>query len=201
MPTAGAAPFASITGSCDSNADRPQLVSSPPLASDHADVIAQVQTHGAGGEVTTPGGISVAFGGGDTAWADLGRALAGGTASLSVICRTGAAGYAVSFADAPTPPVNFTGVSRRVQNVSLAASRLSFEVPVAGHYVAEVSVSGGPIEVGLRRGDGATPTAVTFTGPGSLDLGALQAGEASLDVTPLGAAPSDWTLSVVPATG
>lgn|GEM_PF-249744 len=194
--TAPTTTLGAASGSCDSNADDPAAVSSPALAVDHGDVIARVQTTGGAGEVTSPSGISVAYGPGDTAWLDLGAVPAGGSAHATVICRSGRAAYEFSFGDAPTLPATFSGSSTHDGNVSLAGSRLSFQVPSSGHYLAFVDVSGGAIELGLRRQDGSTPPAITFTGPGTYDLGGLGAGPASLDVTPLPGNRTSWTVSI-----
>jgi len=186
----------SVSGSCDANADAPATVSSPSLTSDHADVIAQVRTARGAGELTAPSAISVAFGAGDTSWLDVGPVTAGASAQTTVICRSGPASYDVTFADAPQLPVAFGGSSTHDINVSLASSRLAFDVPTSGHYVADVDVTGGSIELGLRRGDGSTPAATTFAAPGTEDLGDLDPGPASLDVTALPGAPARWTVSI-----
>ena len=188
-PSAASLPVGQVSGSCNGNADRPAPVASPSAA---PNLIAEVQTRGGSGEVTAPDGISVVYGAGDTGWANLG--------SGSIICRSGATSYSVTFFDAPTAPVSFTGASTHVTNVSLANSRLAFDIPASGRYLANVTTSGGPVEVGLRRQDGTTPPAQVFTSSGVLDLGALAAGAASLDVTALGA-QARWTISVLPAPG
>ncbi len=189
-------PLGTASGSCNANADSPALVSSPPVSTAQPDVVAQVQTSHGAGEVTSSAGISVAYGSGDTAWLDLGAVPAGGTAQATVICRSGPASYDATFSAAPQLPATFTGSSTHDINVSLANSRLPFQVPASGHYVADVNVSGGTIEVGLRRSDGSTPPASTLSGPGSIDLGTLASGPASLDVTALPGAQTQWTISV-----
>jgi hypothetical protein len=192
----GAADLGMTAGACNANAGSPTGVSSPTLATDHGDVIARVQTTQGAGELTAPTAISVAYGSGDTAWLDLGPVPAGTSAQASVICRSGPATYVVSFADAPQLPATFTGSSTHDANVSLAGSRLAFAVPASGHYVADVDVSGGSIEVGLRRGDGSTPPATNFAGPGVEDLGELDAGPASLDITAVPGPQARWTVSI-----
>ena len=193
-PTAGA--LGTASGSCNANADDPAAVASPSLAATHGDVIARVQTSGGAGEVTAPDAISVAYGGGDTSWLDLGPVASATAARASVICRSGPAAYSFAFADAPTPPVSFSGASTHEVNVSLASSRLAFAVPATAHYVAAVAVTQGGIEVGLRTPEGATPPASTFSTTGTEDLGTLQPGAASLDVTALPGAQARWTITI-----
>jgi endoglycosylceramidase len=195
-PAAVADPLGTAVGSCDENADDPATIGSPALATGHADVIAHMQLAGGSGEVTNAAGISIAFKSGDSAWVDLGSAPAGEEARASVICRAGTSDYAFTFTDAPLLPVSFTGSSTHVSNVSLANSRLGFQVPASGRYVADVSVTGGTIEVGLRRHNDTTPPASTFTGQGVEDLGTLTPGTASLDVTALGDAQAHWTITI-----
>ena len=184
------------SGSCNGNADQPAVVRSPPAGAGQSDVVAQVQTTRGAGELTAGSGISVAYGAGDTAWLDLGPVPAGDSAAAAVICRSGPATYDFSFGPAPTLPASFSGSSTHDVNVSLAGSRLAFLVPAAGHYVADVELAGGPVELGLRRGDGSTPPANLFGSSGSVDLGTLSAGTASLDVTPLPGGPTRWTISI-----
>jgi endoglycosylceramidase len=189
------------SGSCDGNADRPAVVRSPLVAAGQTDVVAQVQTARGAGELTADSGVSVAYGAGDTAWLDLGPVPAGDSAAAAVICRWGPATYDFSFGLAPTLPASFSGRSTRDVNVSLGGSRLAFVVPAAGHYVADVDLAGGPVEIGLRRADGSTPPATRFGASGSADLGDLSPGPASLDVTPLPGGPARWTISVHAAAG
>jgi hypothetical protein len=171
-------------------------VSSPALTAAHSDVIARVRTTGGAGEVTAPDGISVAYGSGDTTWLDLGPAPAGAAAQANVICRFGPATYAFGFTDAPGLPATFSGVSTHDINVSLASSRLAFRVPTTGHYVADIAITQGSVEVGLRARDGRTPTASIFTATGTEDLGTLQPGATSLDVTALPDVQARWTISI-----
>jgi len=138
----------------------------------------------------------MAYGAGDTSWLDLGAVPAGLSAQATFICRSGPASYDFTFTDAPPLPAAFSGSSTHDINVSLAGSRLAFQVPATDHYVADVNVTGGTIELGLRRSDGSTPRAITFTGPGTEDLGTLGPGQASLDVTPLPGAQAHWTIVV-----
>jgi hypothetical protein len=135
------------------------------------------------------------------AWLDLGPVPAGDSADAAVICRWGPATYDFSFGLAPTLPASFSGRSTHDVNVSLGGSRLAFVVPAAGHYVADVDLAGGPVEIGLRRADGSTPPATRFGASGSADLGDLSPGPASLDVTPLPGGPARWTISVHAAAG
>jgi endoglycosylceramidase len=188
--------LATASGSCDANADRPAVVSSPILAATQGDVIAQVQTNGGAGEVTAPNGISGAYGDGDIAWLDLGAVSSGAAAQAAVICRSGPATYAFTFWNAPALPASFSGSSTHDINVSLASSRLAFQVPANGHYVADIAVTQGTIEVGLRKHDGSTPPASTFRTGGTEDLGTLEPGVASLDVTGLPGAQAHWTVSI-----
>jgi endoglycosylceramidase len=184
------------SGSCNANADRPAVVSSASPAATQSDVIAQVRTDGGAGEVTAPNGISVAYGAGDTAWVDLGPVSSGASARAAVICRSGPATYTFTFLNPPTLPTRFSGSSTHDISVSLASSRLAFQVPATGHYVADVAVTQGTIEVGLRRHDGSTPAASTFGTGGTEDLGTLPPGAASLDVIGLPGAQAHWTISI-----
>ena len=199
VTSAGGDPLGTASGSCDLNADKPAVVQSPVLPVAHSDVIARVQTETGTGEVTNLDGISVAYGPGDTAWADLGAVPAGGAAQATVICRSGPASYALTFADAPVLPASFSGASTHDIGVNLASSRLMYEVPATGHYLADVDVSGGTIEVGLRKHDDTTPQASTFSSPGTEDLGILGPGTASLDVTALGDTQATWTITIFSA--
>lgn len=196
VASAGADPLGTASGTCDANADKPTVAQSPVLPAAHHDVIAQVQTSTGAGEATNTEGISVAYGPGDNAWVDLGAVPAGAAAQASVICRSGPAGYTFTFADAPVLPASFNGSSTHDINVSLASSRLAFVVPATGHYVADVDVSGGTIEVGLRTHDDTTPSASTFSRPGAEDLGTLGPGTASVDVTALGDTHAHWTITI-----
>ncbi len=193
------APLGTAKGSCDDNADHPARVSSPPVAAAHSDVIAEVHLTGAAGEVGALGGISVAFNDGDTAWVDLGAARPGAAVHASVICRSGAASYTFTFASVPMAPTTFSGSSTHDINVSLANSRLAFRVPAPGRYRADIAVTQGAIEVGLRTHDNDTPPATTFSTTGTEDLGTLGAGTASLDVTALPGTPAHWIISIHPA--
>ena len=196
----GSSPTGSLgaaSGGCKDNADRPAQVSSPPIAAGAGDVLARVQPSGGGGEVTAPDGISVAYGTGDTSWLDLGAVPAGGAAHATIICRSGAVSYDFAFDPAPLLPATFSGRSTHDINVSLASSRLAFVVPATGRYVADVAVSQGAIELGLRRPDGTTPPASTFTGEGVEDLGTLATGsQQSLDVIALPGAQAQWMIAI-----
>jgi endoglycosylceramidase len=193
------APLGTASGSCDDNADHPAVLSSPPLAAARGDVIAEVHLTGAAGEVTAPGGISVAYNDGDTAWVDLGAGRPGSAVHASVICRSGAASYTFTFARVPVLPAIFSGTSTHDINVSLANSRLAFQVPAPGRYLADIAVTQGTIEVGLRTHDNDTPPASTFSTAGTDDLGILGTGTVSLDVTALPADQAHWTISIHPA--
>ena len=192
--------FGTASGSCNDNADRPASVSSAPIAAGAPDVLARIQLSGGAGEVTAQDAISAAYRGGDTSWLDLGAVPAGGAARATIICRSGATSYELAFDPPPVLPATFSGSSSHDTNVSLASSRLAFTVPATGHYLADVSLTRGAVELGLRRADDNTPPAGTFTGDGVEDLGTLTAGtRQSLDVIAVPGAQARWTITIRPA--
>ncbi len=159
-------------------------------------MVAEIHMSGAAGELTNRSSDPVAFGNGDTDWLELGPVAAGVAAHATVICRSGRATYNVSFDAVPQLPATFTGSSTHDINVNLAGSRLAFDVPTAGHYVADVTITDGPLELGPRVGDDSSYPATTLTRSGSVDLGELPAGIASLDVTPLGSTQAPWSVTI-----
>jgi endoglycosylceramidase len=196
--TAPLAPLAlgAAAGSCDANADRPTPVGSPILTGGASDMVARVQTERGAGEVTNSTGISTAYGPGDETWTELGSVPIGGAGRATVICRSGPATFNFTFGQAPVLPASFTGSSTHEVNVSLASSRLAFVVPAAIRYVADVHLTAGAIELGMRRHDNSTPPATTFMTDGRKDLGTLDPGPASLDVTALPGPQAHWTVSI-----
>lgn len=189
-----------VTRTCAANAgapDRIDLATVVPGAPHGRRLIGRMTATGGRGSVTTPDAVPVAYGAGDTAWFDLGPSGLSGPA-VGLLCRVGgSATFAVG--TEPVPPVSFTGRSTHNRNVAAAGSRLAFRVPRPGRYRAEVSVSGGPVRLGLRRPDGSMPGAPVLATPATVDLGVLSPGPASLDVVPGPGAAVTWTVTIRPA--
>jgi endoglycosylceramidase len=161
-------------------------------------LVGRLESDGGRGSVTGPDAVSTTFAAGDVAWFDLGAARQSGGRTVDLLCRVGGrATFTVG--PAPTVPATFDGRSTHNTNVSMANSRLPFEVTRPGHYVADVRVTSGAIRLGLRRDDGSMPAAALLTSSATVDLGVLRRGSASLDVVAVPGPAAAWTVSIRPA--
>lgn len=185
-----------VSHTCARNVGAPDHVDLTPLAPTGGRLVGRLEAEGGRGSVITPDAVSVTFAAGDAAWFDLGTDE--GARAVDLLCRVGGRST-LTVGPTPTLPTTFAGRSTHNTNVATANSRLAFEVPRAGRYVADVQVSGGSIRLGLRRGDGSMPTAVLLTSSATVDLGVLRRGSASLDVVAVIGSPVTWTVSIRPA--
>ncbi len=189
-----------VTRTCAPNVgapDRVDLAAVAPGVPRLRRLIGRMTATGGRGSVTTADAVPVAYAGGDTTWFDLGPTGRSGPA-VDLLCR-GRASVTFAVGPEPVPPASFTGRSTHNRNVAAAGSRLAFRVPRAGRYRAEVSVSGGPVRLGLRRPDGSMPGASTLAASATVDLGVLRPGSASLDVVPGPGTTATWTVTIRPA--
>jgi endoglycosylceramidase len=188
-----------VSHTCARNVGAPDYVDFTSIASGNARLVGRLEAEGGRGSVATPDAVSVTYAAGDVAWFDLGSTQQNGARAVDLLCRVGGR---ASFTVAPAPalPATFEGRSTHNTNVSTANSRLAFEVPRAGRYVADVQIAAGSIQLGLRRDDGSMPTAALVSSSATVDLGLLRRGSASLDVVAMPGSPATWTVSIRPAS-
>lgn len=182
-----------VVAACGRNVGDPDRIDLDPIAASRGHRVGRLDVGAGRGSLTGPDAVSVTYGPGDVAWFDLGHRA--GPLTVDLLCRAGGT-HAVTVGVAPTVPASFTGRSTHNVNVATANSRLAFDVPRRGRYVADVRLAGGSIRLGLRRGDGSMPTAPRLTESATVDLGPLRPGAASLDVVALPGPSTTWTVTV-----
>lgn len=187
-----------LSHTCVRNVGAPDHVDLSPIvpgASSGGRFVGRVEVQGGRGSIVGSDAVGVTYAPGDVAWFDLGTRPSGAALSVDVLCRaSGSHRYTVG--RVPTVPASFAGRSTHNVNVATANSRLPFEVPQVGRYVADVQVTGGSIRLGLRRSDGSMPTAPLLTSSATVELGILRRGSASLDVIAVPGSPVTWTISI-----
>lgn len=221
-PTAGAAPALPVgvdgtpARTCAANAGAPDHVDLPSIApgapgtsgepanagapggSRRAHrLVGRIEAESGRGSVAGPDTVSVTFAAGDVAWFELTPRPAGTAPAVDLLCRTPGR-HRFSLGPSPTVPTTFEGRSTHNRNVATASSRLPFDVPTEGRYVADVQVTGGSVALGLRRPDGSTPPAVRLSSAATVGLGTLRRGPASLDVVAEPGSPVTWRVTVRP---
>jgi hypothetical protein len=168
----------------------------PAFPADHPSVIAEIQT-------TAPVNDPSDFNGtafedtGDigpgTVWLPLYSGLQAGvpqTFSLND-CR-GQAQVVLSLYDVPTTPTTFSG---QTTSSADSSSELDFTVPGGAAYVAAVTLSSaGALSISSPGGSGATTVASSQT----VQLGYLNAGNASVYVSALDGPEVSWSLRIAP---
>jgi FlgD Ig-like domain len=165
--------FASASGKCQPGATlRLQF---PTVAVAHDHVIYRIDAGGGSGEIFE----ALSWNGAATLWEAFDPVAAGSSPFIDVICD-GAFSVMATLHDRPVAPVTFAGTTQRSDPNWY--HRLIFATAGAGHYVADVSVSGGELDLCVLGMRGCVVPEQTFSSAGTLDLGQLPAGEVRLAV-------------------
>jgi hypothetical protein len=194
IPVAAAdpsSPFAAISGSVDAGT-YDMSVAGLPVPNAHPNVIARLTQTGSSRLYLGSDGGNGYVGSGDVIWVNPSYSSLdpGATPSVTVSNNDDANGaaFSVELFDEPTAPLSYAGVSSTASN----ASQLLFLTPGTAPYVANVSVSGGAIQVSGGSSD------QTFEDFGQYSLGTISSGTGEIDVAPVAGPQTQWSISISP---
>lgn len=175
-----------ISGTCDHSSGFASHFGTP-VSGNHPNVVESFQ----GGSATVDFNVlEEEAGPGDIVW-DSGSALnANDTPSVTTNCSADTP-FSVSFYDVPSTPASFTGAGEA--SLNLSASLTPFLVSHTAHYVADLSLNQGAVQL---SGPCCGGSPQTFASSGTFSLGTLTPGKSSLSVTPLDGPQAQWTVSI-----
>jgi hypothetical protein len=185
-------PFVTLSGSVDPNGF--QEIDGTPLAAAASSVVARMTESGASEvEIAPPGSGSFSVGSGDVVWAPVGGEgmLAAGTTPEIEASNDDPVNSAVVSAElftVPAGPVSYSGVESSLSG----PSELPFTTLGDAPYVANVSVSGGAVQV-----SGGQDSHI-FDSPGQYSLGEIAAGGGTLTIRPVAGPPAQWSVTITP---
>ncbi|MGO9794100.1 MAG: FlgD immunoglobulin-like domain containing protein [Solirubrobacteraceae bacterium] len=203
-----AGPFATITGTVA--AGSLQVFTAAPVATAHSNVVFRVTENGSQGFVNfavydgVNGDMGEVFGLAptDVAWQGAGVAYAPGDIPEIQVNNwdSSPVAFSVEFFDEPSSPASYSGSSFQATTGPNCCSpsddsQLLYSVPGTATYVADVTLSGGAIQL-----EGGNSSPETFDSSGQYSLGQISPSSsgAALTVDPVAGPAAQWTISIQP---
>jgi hypothetical protein len=190
-------PFATGSGVCDPTVGYATFQA--PISGNHPDPIAELSANGLA-ILGNPFAKYEYTGGAGSVWEPYpGSLSAGDNVNIEIDCFTSPSdvSYTLALYDAPSTPFTITGaVTDTPCNPSCYPTNdVPFSIPANAHYVAEVTLTQGSVDLSWSNIPDA-PTTEVFAASGQVDLGYLYPSQHDFYVTPRTGPTADWSVSV-----